>query len=386
MNLKEINTILLFGKPRAFSSDEFTSQMKSHDIQIVQEFSEDVSLVIEGRMMTPREQNLSEELYETQAVQSLSIDSLESALAKEIDEDVLLMSLKLSHDKERLKSFIQNSKINNTLFFKLMQMYEWSGEDFFENDDNRNVSAAFIARFYENIERNHNVQYATTGFIHLVAQSENAELLEVISTLKPLAFHPKIKKAIAMSPFISSKLQKKFFRLGDDAILEALAHNSKLEREIVVELFKNKKYSSTLASNIKLDDALFEIFKDELTSLAQNHSLSLSMQEELLDLEDEEVDASLALNGAVDVKIIEILLQKKVNSLNELLFTNSAMPIVHLEEAYKKGEYFASLAKNEATPIEILYQLQLDSRYERAVKTNAGFGKHIQSENIGWLV
>ena len=56
-----------------------------------------------------------------------------------------------------------------------------------------------------------------------------------------------------------------------------------------------------------------------------------------------------------------------------------------LNAAYEDSKNHMALAKNESTPIELLYQLQLDSRYERAVKTNAGFGKHIQTQNIGWL-
>ena len=386
MNLKEIETILLFGKPRAFSVDEFASQLHSHDIELLREYSEDVSLVVDGRMMTPKEQNLSEELYESKGVQTLNIEVLESALAQEIDADVLLMSLKLSHDKERLKSFIQNSKINDQLFFKLMQMYDWQNEDFFENDDNRDVSAAFIARFYENIERNHNVQYATTGFIHLVAQSQNAELLEVISSLKPLQFHPKIKKAIAMSPFVSVKLQNKFYRVGDPSIKEALSHNKNLDKKLALELFKEEDFACIVTKNKELDDALFEHFIERPSCLASNNSLTLLMQEKLLALSLASVDEALALNDAVDRKTVEVLLAKKSEDLNTLLYANSAMPTTLLEKAYSEGNYFASLAKNEATPVEILYQLQLDSRYERAVKTNAGFGKHIQSENIGWLV
>lgn len=42
------------------------------------------------------------------------------------------------------------------------------------------------------------------------------------------------------------------------------------------------------------------------------------------------------------------------------------------------------LAKNPSTPIDVLYQLQLDSRFERSVKENPTFGRHIQTENIGW--
>jgi len=386
MNLKDIDKILLFGKSRAFSSEEFSSQMKYHKIEVVKEYSEDVSLLVDGRMMTPFEQNLSDELYETQNVESISIDVLERELAKFIDDNTLLMSLKLSHDKERLKSFIQNSCISDALFFKLIKMYSWSHEDFFENDDNRDVSAAFISRFYENIERNHNVQYATTGFMHLVSQAKSSTLLEAILLLEPMQYHPKIKRAIAMSPFSDVTLQKRLFKLGDAEIKEALCLNKKLSLELVDVLIEEEKYALLIARNRELDDELFERLKKYAFGVAQNETLTLVMQEKLLALKESEVNLAMALNSAVNVEILKRLLEDADDAQKEHIYTNSAMPVAFLEEAYSQGKFFASLAKNESTPIEILYQLQLDSRYERAVKTNAGFGKHIQSENIGWLV
>ena len=60
------------------------------------------------------------------------------------------------------------------------------------------------------------------------------------------------------------------------------------------------------------------------------------------------------------------------------LYENKMMPIELLEEAYENNKYLEQLSQNESTPVEILYQLQLDSRYERFVKTNKAFGKHIQ--------
>ena len=67
---------------------------------------------------------------------------------------------------------------------------------------------------------------------------------------------------------------------------------------------------------------------------------------------------------------------------------NPALPSDIAQELFETGDsaVLDTLSRNEATPVDILYQLQLDSRFERAVKTNAAFGKHIQSENIGWLI
>ena len=387
MNLEELKnrSILLFGKSRSFSQDEFDSQMKFHKILVVKEFSDDVALVVEGRMMTPYEQNESDRLYEEKKAAAISIDVLEKELVKSIDEDTLLMSLKLSHDRDRLKSFIQNTMIKDELFFRLIKMYSWGDEDFFENDDNRDVSSAYISRFYENIERNHNVQYATTGFVHLVAQAKNSKLLREISTLKPLQFHPKIEAAIAMSVYCDEDMQKRFFKSQDKKILEALSFNKNLDNSLVKGFLKDETLGSNVARSLELDDELFELLKIYSTSLALNESMTLEMQEKLLALDDTDINFALALNNTLDKGIINRLLELKNSEIEQAVYENSSTPVEILTEAYKDLKNHMALAKNESTPIELLYQLQLDSRYERAVKTNAGFAKHIQTQNIGWL-
>ena len=387
MNLKELQnrSILLFGKSRSFSHDEFLSQMKFHKIEVVREFTDEVALMVDGRMMSPYEQNLSDKLYEKKVAPSISIDILEKELVESIDKDTLLMSLKLSHDRDRLKSFIQNSMIDDELFFRLLKMYSWGDEDFFENDDNRDVSAAYILRFYENIERNHNVQFATTGFIHLVSQTKSSQLLKEISTLKPLQFHPKIKAAIAMSIYCDEDMQKKFFKLRDEKILEALSFNKKLNTELVVEFLEDENLGSNVARTIELNDEFFELLQRYTKSLALNESLTTDMQEKLLALDDKDINYALAKNNSLDEKMIYTLLGLNRDEVELAIYENSSTPVSILNAAYQDSKNHMALAKNESTPIEILYQLQLDSRYERAVKTNAGFGKHIQTENIGWL-
>jgi len=388
MNLKELEnkSILLFGKSRAFSPEEFSSQMKFHKINVVKEFNEEVVLLVDGRMMTPYEQNASDELYEQKKAEACSVDVLEKELAKNIDEDTLLMSLKLSHDKERLKSFLQNPMLSDALFFRLLKMYDWNNEDFFENDDNRDVSAAFIGRFYENIERNHNVQYATTGFIHLVSQAKSTQLLQVISSLEPISFHPKIKASIAMSIYSDEAMQKKFFKEDEFTILEALSFNKNLSENLVKEFLNNKQFILNVARNRILDENLFELLKDYPVSLAMNESLTSQMQKKLLELKNRDINYALSLNNNLEENTIKTLLEIDDEKIRLSLYENSSTPSDILTEAYKSPENHMALAKNENTPIELLYQLQLDSRYERHVKTNAAYGKHIQSENIGWLV
>ncbi len=414
MNLETIKNkaILLFGKSRAFSANEFDAQMKYHKISVLQEYSADVVLVVDGKMMTPYEQNMSDELYEKQKIGAISIDVLEKELVRFIDADTLLMSLKLSHDKDRLIDFLKNSMVSDELFLRLLKMYSWGGEDFFDNDENRDVTAALIGRFYENIERNHNVQYATTGLYHLVLQTKDLKLLEAIASLEPIKNHFKIVKALVTHENISQKVLKKFLKEDDENVKEAIAYNSNLEKSIVQELIKNKKFAQIIARNIKLDDEIFATLYKYNSILASNETLDESMQKKLFLLDDNEIHFALSANKNLSEDMFESLLELDSDAINKLLYENSACSQEILIKAYQDKKNFLSLsaniatprdiieelyqlsdekilknlAKNESTPIDILYQLQLDSRFERYVKENPAFGKHIQSENIGWLV
>jgi len=449
MNLEKLKnkTILLFGKTRSFSADEFNSQLKFHKIKLAEKFSEDVELIIDGKLMTPYEQNESDNLYENnKELEFISIDALERELAKYIDADTLMMSLKLSGDRRRLKDFLTNSMINDKLYFKLIKMYNWVGENFFDNDDNRDISAALIVRFYKDIERNHNVEYAALGIMHLASQSSDALVLETIANLEPLLLSmsdgtnksnykiisslakndstPKsvlkmlikkapleIKKMIAKREDCDEEMQSYLLEIND--VYEALSHNKNLVKSTIKALMRDSELARNMAKYVRLDDELFEIFLDaNFVWLAQNSFLTKEMQEIILGLQNQDANLALASNNQIDSDVVESLLGESSQEIFEVLYQNIATPKEILKVAFKDEknhqglaknantpseilellaksvdtEILLSLAKNPNTPVDILYQLQLDSRYERAVKENSNFGKHIMSENIGWQV
>jgi len=450
MNIKTLKnkSILVFGKSRAFSSDEFASQMLFHKITVVKEYNEDVVLMVDGRMMTPDEQICSDRLYEEKKVKLLSMEKLEEELAKHIDADTLLMSLKLSHDKERLKGFLTNSMISNALFLRLLKIYDWGEENFFENDDNRDVTAALIVRFYKNIERNHNVQYATLGLMHLILQCKDEEIIEAVASLEPLqknfeldsldanykivtsiATHyitPQhvlaslvknsnsyVKTLIAMRIDCSPELQNALYESGEEEILEALSYNNNLDIRLVEKMSKNIVYAKNIAKYIFLSEEIFDMLsKKYRAELALNESLTTRMQKFLISNHDTDTTLALSLNKRLVDEVVTELFKERSEEVQHNLYANSNTPIERLEEAYANEAYhkdlasnkntpsailekladskdmkvLEALAKNSATPIEILYQLQLDARLERIVKENASFGKHIQENNIGWEV
>ena len=439
--------IKLFGKSRALSKDEFEKQLLQHDITLQECVNSETALIIEGRMLNPIEQLELDRLYENSEVKQISVNLLEQWLCEQIKDDTLLMSLKLSSDRERLMGFLQNSLITDALFLKLLKLYDWQGEGFFESDDNRDITAALISRFYENIERNHNVQYANMGIMHLLHQSSDQELLETIALLEPLQLAlkngcdnstQKILSTIAVDENTTTKVLKQWLKKGnadiqvlialrDDLSLQMQQYLINLKRSIINETLSLNQhidhnialtlisaYPDNIAKHIKLDEVLFEQLSEKyVVSLAGNESLSVAMQKRLMEFQ-ERVRVILAENSAIDTSVFEALLETKEPAVIRALLSNKQMRSELIEQLYEAdAELFAeaiassektplkilealaasndvsvlmALAKNRATPIEILYQFQLDSRLARAVKENESFGKHIQRNNIGWDV
>jgi hypothetical protein len=119
-------------------------------------------------------------------------------------------------------------------------------------------------------------------------------------------------------------------------------------------------------------------------ALASNPTLTASMQERLMAMKDETIFSALARNPALFLQYLEQLFT--LEKLDEELASNPSLPQEYLKKLYEKGEEktLKALSANVSTPVELLHQLSLDQKYERYVKTNAAFGKHIQTYNIGW--
>ncbi len=447
MNLDELTgkSILLLGKSRALEPDEFMTQLKAHKIICTDTFSDDVAMIIEGRMINPIEQEVMAELYFRKAAQIISVDELEAALCEEIDAERLMMSLKLGADRDRLLGYLQNPLIEDALFLKLLALYDWQGEGFFENDENRDVTASLISRYYENIERNHNVQYANMGLMHLINQTNKFELIETVSMLAPLqealknggdnstkkilytiAQHPEttenvlknlvrfgdrqLKMIVAQRDGLNNTIQHRLYESNDPDVHEALSCNISLSSSLIDLLMQES--GENIAAFVTLDKTLFERFVETHTlALAQNLSLDYAMQRKIFCYTDD-VQARLAENRGLDERMIMILYEtnkpmilkslagntetppeilKKLiwnKKFHPLLAGNTSTPVDVLKELFATSEpkVLEALAQNSKTPTDLLYQLQVDQRYTRYVMENPGFGEHIQRENIGWLV
>ncbi|MBV5349470.1 hypothetical protein JZU61_07480, partial [bacterium] len=312
MNYEEYTgkSVLLLGKTRSLNGVEFETLLKLHAMNVVKSFDDTVALIIEGKMMNPLELQESTRLYESHTVPIVDIGAIEKWLCGSIEPNRLLMSLKLSRDQDRLVDFLQNPYISDELFFKLLKLYDWQGEGLFDNDENRNVTAAIIGRFYQDLERNHNVQYAMSGLAHLVEKYGTRELITAISELSPIAKELKnsnesslkgVLDAMALHSATSESLlrvllkerayllahreplalEQELLALRDETIGRSLAQNRTLSPSGADLL--EQKYPELIASFYPLDEVRFERLTGNAVALASNNTLTASMQERLME-------------------------------------------------------------------------------------------------------
>ncbi|MBN2870751.1 MAG: hypothetical protein JXK04_07340 [Campylobacterales bacterium] len=403
-------SVLLLGKSRALNAQEFETLLQLHGIKCLKRYEEGVALIIEGRMMNPLEQNESERLYEARVAPIVPIEGLEAWLCRSIEPNRLLMSLKLSRDQERLVDFLKNPYITEELFFKLLRLYDWQNEGLFDNDRNRDVTASIIGRFYKDLERNHNVQYAMSGLAHLIEGYGTRDLIEAVAALSPvarelktpydpslrgvidvMALHPQTPETIlrALLPTHGHLLSRRVplmleeELLGDPQNHPILAQNESLSEKGGEALAEG--HGQSLARHWHLHEERFgRFFPASAKELASNPSLTPEMQQQLMELEDGEVWRAMAVNPVAERSWLHRLFEQ--GGFEAELAANPSLEAADLEILSRRDnpKVLEALAANPSTPIEILYQLSLDRRFERSVKTNPAFGTHIQTHNIGW--
>ncbi|MFA6138869.1 MAG: hypothetical protein WC667_12420 [Sulfurimonas sp.] len=312
------------------------------------------------------------ENYEEEEIESAAIDLLESDAACETYDSTFLMTLKFSHNKYKLKSMLQNRTVSNKLFLKLLKMYSWSSENFFENSDNRDVSAAIIARFYVDIERSEHIRYSTQGFIQMILRCKEPSLLDAIAYLEPLQKSFKsdakdqnysiitaiathnltsssvlnmliknadsyVKTLIAMRTDCDDAMQTTLYEDGDEIVTEALSHNVNLDKKIVKLLVKNDLYAKNIAKYIRLNDEIFDmLIKKYSSQLARNNSISFDMQKKIFEINNEYTKIALASNKNIDDHSMANLLFNGSQDINFDIFANQNTIMKNVEKIYNK--------------------------------------------------
>ena len=434
----------MLGRSRAFDMSEFEKQMNNHKITCMSALEykkvmdDEIVAIIEGGLMNPLEQDLLEDLYFKKEKPIIRIELIERELGSYIDDKKLLMSLKLSKDSERLRSFLKNPLIGDSLFLKLLKLYDFKSEGFFDTDENRDVTTSLIERFYDNLEQNHNIQYISLGMIQLINKSSNCELINTLASLPIVTKALRnsddellelITQSLAQHHCLNEERRMKFAKSGSAELGIILASredlDADLERELLmseydevkIALASNEKlsldgvdllvasYENEIILHVKLTDELFRKFqKINMVLLAQNPTLTESMSATLLSFQESNINAALATNRTISSALAQKMVDTNDAEVLQNLAQNSAVPTEILEELYANEnlhvnlahninlnepmikqlakssniDVLSALAQNSATPLEILYEFLLDMRLENLVRQNPALNEKYQ--------
>jgi len=377
--------IKIFGKTKLFTVDELKNILTPLDIHLTDD-ADKADWVVEGNAISMYDENILETLDK----KIVFLKVFEQNLSSLIVPSSLLMSIKLSNNQERLKSFLVNPHITDELFLSLFKLHNWKKEDLFENNENRDVSAAFIERFYEDIERNHLTQLSPLGFLHLINRTSRAEVLEAIYYIDSVNAqvgddNPKnpllnIQIALGLNPYTPEKILEKLLqnskmdvkssvasntnlsvnlqRLAskeDPQIRLALASNSGLSEELFFELLndENIQIVETLLNTFKFNNENFKktlatLDVEKLCFIANNSSLSTQMLHTLFLLNNESVELAIANNINLSSDDLNSLLIKENLNLLSNLATSQKLEDAQVQKLLllKNDKINSSLAKN----------------------------------------
>jgi len=103
-------------------------------------YEEGVVATIEHSSLNPMEEDISNDAYDAK-VPSFSLEVFEKMLSNGINDDEILMGIKLSNDQDRIFRLLGNENIKEELFIKLLMMYEWHDE---EEDDRKLLTLSYF--------------------------------------------------------------------------------------------------------------------------------------------------------------------------------------------------------------------------------------------------
>ena len=390
--------VLFLGKTKTMSEEDialFLDQLGAE--RAGDEKDEPIALIVMGRLINPLEEAYSDEKYK-EGVPVVDLVELERYYASHIDPDALLGSLALFPNRERIIDLLHNGAIGDDLFCEILGFYDWEGQGPFETDENRDVAGTLVARFYPEIEKNHNIQYSPVGPFLVAAHSDNAKLLEAMSRIPdyeitqrsrdawmPRTLHesllinphlptpvlerflvdddPRRLGFVAAHPNLPESKQKELAGRSERQILEGLARNPNLAADPRERLARSDDAAVRCAFLLSqpLDEKTIESVLErreeaELEALGSNERLEEAMVIRLVETGIEKLLEALAANENLSQKVYDALERSKPPSILRALAGNGAASPEMLERLtrVRDKKVYEALAANPAMPLNHL--------------------------------
>ncbi len=432
-------SILFLGKFRSTTKEELELFLDKFEIKYTDILKEDVSMSVEGSIMSPLEEQIADQAY-IKKIPNYKANQFEKLYASHLDSNSILMSLKLSNNQDRLSRLLQNEHLDNKLFLKLFRMYDWGEDGLFDSSENMEMCTLFAKRFYHKERFDPATFHSPISIFEIAIMSEDEDVLETLFSLPDLdvkqsKFRAKrptnIKEALATNAFLNENTLKRVLRLDDESVDYFLAQNYLIDEEIAKTLLKRENIETikSLSCNENLTDAIFEallniesthqtlfycqkidlnrfkkikklhtnigvnenlsdevilllIEKNDLQiqqMLCLNETLKPEFLQKLYELKEPKLFLYLAKNRELPVEIIVSIYKEKTKEIEIAIAKNPSTPKEILEELYNRNDFLIneSLALNESMKLEHLQQLQLDPKLMNNLKENQTFTDNI---------
>jgi len=362
--------ILFLGKEGIFTDKESRRFLKKFKLSLTREYEEDVCGVIEHHRLNPLEEEISNRVYDA-GIPLYTLHSFEKLISEEINDDELLMGIKLSNDQERILRLLGNEHLSHTLFVKLLKMYRFHEEEE-DNRHDRDVIMYTLRRYIKINPNEEDLLYSYLTLRRLATEATDPQLLLALVGFPDFEFMVRgkervtLRETIARNPQLDEVLIAKLLALRNSKVDRALASNTSISPEVLNILFakKSREINKALATNSRLDEVLFAQLlacdPSVVALLLVWQPMSLSRLERIEHMVvDERLFALLGANEHLDAEVVEKLLFKENQALKSALCGNPIVKEETLRTLFEENskETFDALAQNPATPLDILQTL-----------------------------
>ncbi|MCB4743024.1 MAG: hypothetical protein LGB57_02055 [Sulfurovum sp.] len=363
--------VLFLGREGIFTQQEIDRFLKPYGMMAVKILDEDIVGVIEGHRLNPVEEDISNQAY-SKGLPFYKLTELEELLSEEIDDDALLMAIKLGNDQERIVRLLGNEHFSDTFFVRLLRLYIFNEEEE-DNRQDRDIIMYTLRRYIDIRPSEEDLLYSHLTLRRLATEATNSELLDVLLNFPNFKFLVRgkesvtLRQTIARNIYITEPLVRKLLSYRDVNIFRALAGNPKTSLEVLKSLFskEDQEIDKALAINLTIDNTLFcallERTDEEVIALLLTHQpidmfrlkkiRHMPLPIELMKL--------IGVNKYLEKEAIEALLQEEEPKVLVALSENSTISSSVLKYIYGLNleEVFIPMAKNPSTPVWILQDL-----------------------------
>ena len=377
---------LFLGREGLFMQDEIARFLKKYNITTTKNLEDDVVATIEPLNLNPVEEDISNDAYDRK-IPSFSLDVFEKLLSEGINDDELLMAIKLTNDQDRVFRLLGNENISEELFIKLLMMYEWH-DDEEDNREDRDTIMYTLKRYIDIKPNEADLHYSYLTLRRLATEATNPKLLLALIGFPRFEFLIRgkekvtLRETIARNEYLDKEVITKLVSLRDKKVDVALACNPVVEQSLLQTLLakEDEKINEALSTNQNIDDESFKTLLTKEDKVVQLLLLSQKINIERLGFVDiqaleDDFFATIGANEHLDAEVVDALITRENETLLCNLAQNKTLSAEQLEAIYAKDlpSTVACLAVNPVTPVVLLeafYKAYEDDEIRRALAHN----------------